>query len=170
MCDRFHTLPANHRQQIVYLSMPHTETSKSQATNHTSCHASHRYHQIKGNNLYILPCLTQMPANQRQQFVHLAMPHTDTSKSKTKRKSSRGYELLRALGSASCDITHEAGDTSCDITHEPRARFVAMLTVCWNTKKQHVCDSFLTLKTLQLSKQDEFLPDLSIFDLKNLGF
>ena len=147
-----------------------TETSKSQATNHTSCHASHRYHQITGNKSYILPCLTQMPANQRQQIVHLAMPHTDTSKSIVKRKSSRGYDLLRALGPASCDIPHETGDTTCDVTHEPRARFAAMLTVCWNTKKQHVCDSFLTLKTLQLSKQDEFLPDLSIFDLKNLGF
>ena len=170
MCDSFHTLPANHRQQIVYLAMPHTETNKSQATNHTSCLASHRYHQITGNQPYILPCLTQMPTNHRQQNVHLAMPHTDTSKSIVERKSSRGYDLLRALGPASCDITHEAGDPSCEITHEPRARFVAMLTVCWNTKKQHVCDSFLTLKTLQLSKQDEFLPDLSIFDLKNLGF
>ena len=138
MCDNFHTLPAKHRQQIVYLAMPHTETSKSQATNHTSCLASHRYHQITGNKSNILPCLTQMPTNHRQQFVHLAMPHTDTSKSSVKRKNSRGYDLLRALGSASCDITHEAGDTSCDITHEPRARFVAMLAVCWNTKKQHV--------------------------------
>ena len=220
VCPCF-TLPANHRQQIVYLAMPHTETNKSQATNHTSCHASHRYHQITGNKSYILPCLTQMPTNNRQQFVHLAMPHTDTSessvkgkssrgydllraitgnksyilsclaqippnhkqqilhlamphtdasKSNVKRKSSRGYDLLWALGPASCDITHEAGDTSCDITHEPRARFVVMLTVCWTTKKQYVCDSFLTLKTVQLSKQDEFLPDLSIFDLKNLGF
>ena len=97
------------------------------------------------------------------------MRHPDASKSNVNRKSSRGYDLLRALGSASYDIIHEAGDTSCDITHEPRARFVAMLTVCWNTKKQHVRDSFLTLKTLQLSKQDEFLPDLSIFDLKNIG-
>ena len=90
------TLPANHRQQIVYLAMPHTETNKSQATNHTSCHASHRYHQITGNKSYILPCLTQMPTNNRQQFVHLAMPHTDTSESSVKGKSSRGYELLRA--------------------------------------------------------------------------
>ena len=73
--------------------------------------------------------------------------------------------MLRALGSASCDITHETGDTICDITHEPRARFVAVLIVCWNTKKQHVCDSFLTLKTLQLSKQDEFLQDRSIVGL-----
>ena len=164
MCDSFQTLPANHRQQIVYLAMPPTETSKSQATNHTSCLASHRF------NSYILPCLTQMPTNHRQQFVHLAMPHTDTSKSIVKRKSSRGYDLLPALGSAPCDIPHYTGNTICDITHEPRARFVAILTVCWNTKKQHVCDSFLTLKTLQLSKQDEFLPDLSIFDLKKFGF
>ena len=116
-----------------------TETSKSQATNHTSCHASHRYHQITGNNLYILPCLTQMPANQRQQIVHLAMSHTDTGKSNVKRKSSRRYDLLRALGSASCDITHEAGDTSCDITHEPRARFVAILTVCCKSPSNNMC-------------------------------
>ena len=86
-----------------------------------------------------LSCLVQIPANHRQQIVHLLKPHTDTSKSNVKRSSSRGYDLLRALGSASCDTTHETGDTSCDITHEPRARFVAVLIVCWNTKKQHVC-------------------------------
>ena len=68
--------------------------------------------QITGNKSYILSCLVQMPANHRQQIVHLAMPHPDTSKSDVKRKSSRGYDLLRALGSASCDITHETGDTS----------------------------------------------------------
>ena len=90
MCDSFHTLPANHRQQIVYVAMPHTETSKSQATNHTSCHASRRYHQITGNKSYILQCLTQMPANHRQQIVHLAMPHTDTSTSNVKRKVAGG--------------------------------------------------------------------------------
>ena len=28
--------------------------------------------------------------------------------------SDRGYDLLRALGSASCDITHETGSTICD--------------------------------------------------------
>ena len=116
---------ANHRQQIIHLVLLRTDTTKSQATNRTSCHAP-RCQQITGNNSYIF-----------------AMPHTDTSKSNVKRKSSRGNDLLRALGSASCDITHEAGDTSCDITHEPWARFVAMLTVCWNTKKQHVCDSSL---------------------------
>ena len=68
----------NHRQQIVHLTMPHTDTSKSQATNRTSYHASHRYQQITGNKSYILPCLTQIPANHRQQIVHLTMPHTDT--------------------------------------------------------------------------------------------
>ena len=86
--------------------MPHTDTSKSQATNRTSYHASHRYQQITGNKSYILPCLTQTPANHRQQIVYLTMalipandsqqvvllalpiltcltpmPHTDTSKS-----------------------------------------------------------------------------------------
>ena len=81
MCNSFHTLPAKHRQQIVHVDMPHAETSKSQATNHTSCLASHGCHQITSNKSYILPCLTQMPANHRQQIVHLAMPHTDTSKS-----------------------------------------------------------------------------------------
>ena len=58
------------------------------------------------------------------------MPHPGTSKPDVKKKSSRGYDLLRALGSASCDTTHETGDTSCDITHEPPARFVAVLIVC----------------------------------------
>ena len=116
-------ITANHRKQIVYLAMPpqkppnyimpHTDTYKSQATNHTSCqcltqipadhggkksfishdksqvtdrtscHASHRYQQITGNKSYIISCLTQIPANQRQQIVHLAMPFTDTSDSQT---------------------------------------------------------------------------------------
>ena len=90
-------VPANHSQQIinlamthtdikkpkgqiVHLTMPHTGASHTQATNRTSYHASHRYQQqITGNKSYILPCLTQIPANHRQQIVHLAMPHTDTS-------------------------------------------------------------------------------------------
>ena len=76
-------LPANHRQLIVHLTMPHTDTSKSQATNRTSDHASHRYQQITGNKSYIPPCLTQIPANHRQQIVHLTMLHTDTRKSQT---------------------------------------------------------------------------------------
>ena len=81
-------IPPNHRQQIVNLAMPHTGTSKSQATNRTSYHASHRYQQITGNKSYILPCLTQKPENQRQQIVHLAMPHTDTSKSQATNRTS----------------------------------------------------------------------------------
>ena len=78
---------ASHRYQqfignkIVHLTMPHTDTSKSQATNRTSYHASHRYQKITGNKSYILPCLTQIPANHRQQIVHLTMLHTDTRKS-----------------------------------------------------------------------------------------
>ena len=81
-------IPANHRQQIVHLTMPHTDTSKSQATNRTSCHASHRYQQITDNKSYILPCLTQTPANHIQQVVNLAMPHTDTSKSQATNRTS----------------------------------------------------------------------------------
>ena len=76
-------IPANHRQQIVFLAMSHADTSKSQATNRTSCHVSRRYQQITGNKSYFLPCLTQIPANHRQQIVLLAMSHTDTSKSQT---------------------------------------------------------------------------------------
>ena len=68
-------------QQVVHLTMPHTDTSKSQATNRTSYHASHRYQQITGNKSYILPCLTQIPANHRHQVVLLTMLHTGTSKS-----------------------------------------------------------------------------------------
>ena len=71
-------IPANHSQQIVLLAMSHADTSKSQATNRTSCHVSRRYQQITGNKSYFLPCLTQIPANQRQQIVHLAMPNTDS--------------------------------------------------------------------------------------------
>ena len=90
-------IPANHRQQIVLLAMSHANTSKLQATNRTFCHVSRRYQQVTGNKSNFLPCLTQMPANRRQQIVHLpcliqianhrqrivhlAMPHTDTSKS-----------------------------------------------------------------------------------------
>ena len=91
-------IPANHRQQIVHLAMSHTDTSKSQATNRTSCHVSHRYQQITGNKSYFLPCLTQMPANHRQQIVLLAMSHTDNSKSQaTKRTAchvSRRYQQI----------------------------------------------------------------------------
>ena len=81
-------IPANHRQQIVNLAMPHTDTSKSQATNRKSCHASHRYQQITGNKSYILPCLTQIPANHRQQIVHPSMPHAETRKSKATNRTS----------------------------------------------------------------------------------
>ena len=76
-----HTDTSNHRQQIVHLTMPHTDTSKSQATNRTSYHASHRYQQITGIKSYILPCLTQIPANHRKQVVLRTMLHTGTSKS-----------------------------------------------------------------------------------------
>ena len=65
-------IPANHRRQSLHLAMPHTDNNKSQATNRTSYHASHRYQQITGNKSYILPCLTQTPANHSQQIVHLS--------------------------------------------------------------------------------------------------
>ena len=103
-------IPAHHRQQIVHLTMLHTDTSKSQATNRTSCHASHRYQQITDNRSYILPCLTQTPANHRQQIVHLTMPHTDTSKSQpTKRTSyhaSHGYQQIQATNLTSYHASH----------------------------------------------------------------
>ena len=75
-------IPASHRQQIIHLTMPHTGASNTQATNRTSYNAPYRYQKITGhlaNKSYILPCLTLLPANHRQQIVHLAMPHTDTS-------------------------------------------------------------------------------------------
>ena len=56
--------------------MPHTDTSKSQATTRIPCHASHRYQQIGGSKSYTLPCLAQISANHRQQIVDLAIPHT----------------------------------------------------------------------------------------------
>ena len=106
-------IPAHHRQQIVHVTMPHGDTSKSQATNRTSCHASRRYQQIAGNKLYILPCLTQIPANHRQQIVHLTMPHTDTSKSQaTCRRSynaSYRYQTTQAIlptTRTSCHASH----------------------------------------------------------------
>ena len=81
-------IPANHRQLSGYLTTPHTDSSKSQATNPITYHASRRYQQIAGNKSYILPCLTQLPANHRQQIVHLAMPHIDTSKSHAANRAS----------------------------------------------------------------------------------
>ena len=81
-------IPANHRQQIVLLTMSHADTSKSQATNCTSCHVSGRYQQITGNKSYFLPCLTQIPANHRQQIVLHAMSHADTSKSQATNRTS----------------------------------------------------------------------------------
>ena len=97
-------IPANHKQPIANLAMPRTDTSKSQATNRTSYHASHGYQQIQATNLssyhashrcqqhtgkksYILPCLTQKPANHRQQIVHLTMPQTDNKQQITGNKS-----------------------------------------------------------------------------------
>ena len=73
-----HTDIRTRRQQIVLVAMPQIDTSKSQATNRTSCHVSRRYQQITGKKTYFLPCLTQIPANHRQQIVHLAMPNTDS--------------------------------------------------------------------------------------------
>ena len=84
----FTQIPANHRQQIVHLAMPHTDTIKSQATNRTSYHASHRYQQITGSKSYILQCLKQIPSNHRQQVVHLVTPHTNTSKSQATNRTS----------------------------------------------------------------------------------
>ena len=81
-------IPSNLRQQIVLLAMSHADTSKSQATNRTSCHVSRRYQQITGIKSYFLPCLTQIPANHRQQIVLLAMSHADTSKSQTTNRTS----------------------------------------------------------------------------------
>ena len=50
----------------------------------------------------------------------------------------RGYDLLRALGSATGDITHETGVrfvtgiglSSCDITHEKGVRLVTSIGFC----------------------------------------
>ena len=81
-------IPANHRQQNLHLTMPHTDTSKSQATNRTSCHASHKYLQISSSKSCFLPLFTQVPVNHRQQIVHLTMPHTDTSKSQATKRTS----------------------------------------------------------------------------------
>ena len=81
-------IPANHRQQIVLLAMSHVDTSKSQATNRTSCHVSRRHQQITSNRSYFLPCLAQIPANHRQQIVLLAMSHADTNKKQATNRAS----------------------------------------------------------------------------------
>ena len=123
----FTQIPANPRQQNVLLTMLHTGTSKSQATNSKSCHDSHRYQKTKGTNhtsyhashrcqqhtgnkSYILPCLTQIPASHRQQIVHLTMPHTDTSKSqatnRTSCHASHRYQQSKATNRTSYNASH----------------------------------------------------------------
>ena len=77
-----HANTSKTQSTVALLALPHTDTSKSQATNRISCHASHRYQQITGNKSCILP------ANHRQQIVHLTMPHTDTSKSQATNRTS----------------------------------------------------------------------------------
>ena len=81
-------ISACHRQQTVRLGTPHTDASKSQATNRTSYHASYRYQEITDNKSYILPCLTQILACHRQQTVRLGTPHTDASKSQATNRTS----------------------------------------------------------------------------------
>ena len=107
---RLTQIPANHRQQIVLLAISHPDTSKSQATNRTSCHVSCRYQQITGNKSYFLPCLTQIPANHRQQIVLLAMSHADTSKSqaiiRTSCHVSRRYQQVTGNNRTSCHVSH----------------------------------------------------------------
>ena len=103
----FAQIPASHRQQIVHFTMPHTETSKSQATNRTSYHASHRYQQITGNKSCILQCFIQIPENHRpscEQILHLAMPHADTSKSQATNRTSchASHKYLQISSSKSC--------------------------------------------------------------------
>ena len=133
-------MPENHRQQIVNLAMPHTDASKSQATNRTSYHASHRHQQITGNKSYILLwlwfqqmtvnkscfllCLTQITANHRQQIINLAMPHTDTSKSqatgRTFYHASQRHQqvtgnksfILRCLTQIPANHKHQIGNKS----------------------------------------------------------
>ena len=101
--------PANHRQQIVHLTKPHTDTSKSQATNRTSCHASHRYLQISSSKSCFLPFFTQVPVNHRQQIVHLTMPHTDTSKSQATKRTSyhASHRYQKITGNKSYTLVSE---------------------------------------------------------------
>ena len=83
-------IPANHRQQIVHLAMPHTDTSKSQATNRaSSCFpqvplANHRQQIVH----LTMPYTDTSKSGHRQQIVHLTMPHTDTSKSQATNRTS----------------------------------------------------------------------------------
>ena len=81
-------IPINHRQQITrlanashrYLQITGAKNRSSRMINHKSRIVHLAMHQqITGNKSYIISCLTQIPANQRQQIVHLAMPFTDTS-------------------------------------------------------------------------------------------
>ena len=64
--------------------------------------------------------------------THLVFSHTRQGYGLVR---DRGYDLLRALGSGSCGITHETGgfdlelalrSASCNITHETGVRFVTL--------------------------------------------
>ena len=97
-------------QATKFLSMSQTHSSQKKATNRPSCHASYKCQQISGNKpfflpylitmphtdtntshatkSYISPCVTQTPANKRQQIVHLTMPYADTNKSQATNRTS----------------------------------------------------------------------------------
>ena len=74
--------------------MPHTYISKSQATNRTFCHASHRYQQITDNKSFISPCLQGIPANSKEKIVYLAMPDTDASKSQATNRATHRQQIV----------------------------------------------------------------------------
>ena len=76
-------IPANHRQQILYLTMAHTHTRiHGQQKGHLAMPHAYtsksqekivpclRYQQIRGNKAHLL-CLLRKLANHRQQIVHL---------------------------------------------------------------------------------------------------
>ena len=107
--------------------MSHADTSKSQATNRTSCHVSRRLQRITGNKSYFLPCLTQTPANHRQQIVLLAMSHADTSKSQATNRNSChvSHTYQQNIGNKSYFLpfytqiskSQATNHTSCHVSH-----------------------------------------------------
>ena len=101
-------IPANHKKQKVLYAMFHADTSKLQATNRTSCHVSRRYQQITGNKSYFLPCVTQIPANHRQQIARLAMSDTDTNnKSQATNRITMQQIVLLAMSHADTSKSQE---------------------------------------------------------------
>ena len=72
--------------------------------------------------------------------------------------------MLRALGSASSDITHEPGVTiSCDITHEKGIRFVTGIGITHETGDTIYYEHWVLRLVISVTRQGlRFVTDIGI--------